>query len=81
MGCGGDIGTFIFFSSFWEFPVNMSITGPFIESFEVWWEELRRICESRSPGYSLDVKDQDVWKEYYDEGFSPTEAYVEDTRD
>lgn len=45
------------------------------ETFEEWYQELLRLHKISEMKYTFD---RDVWKDYYNEGYSPIDALMED---
>jgi hypothetical protein len=44
-------------------------------TFDEWKDEFTRICKI---GTQLGHPDPEVYREYYEEGYTPAEAYIED---
>ena len=47
-------------------------------SFDEWFEELKEKCKYQRFEYKLMEKNKPEWKVYYDEGYSPYDALIED---
>jgi hypothetical protein len=45
-------------------------------SFVIWFEELILIAKGDSSGYIVDVDDPESYREYYDDGDTPEQAFV-----
>jgi len=43
--------------------------------FEDWMQQLKDIMEKRD---NVSIYDEDCWREYFDDGYTPQEAYDED---